>query len=128
MDDWQLQCCGDPFAVGAEVSWTLRDADSEWLAEMLGSGSAIGVDAAEEHHGDLGEDAPLMVGTVASIDAVHCRYAPLLGSEERGLHPVPGSGTLSTVNSADGWTPDRGDLTFVGYLVRLTGAATRSRS
>ncbi len=125
VQDWQMQCCGEPFAVGDEVAWTLRGMDSEWLEEVLDADVARGVNAAEEHHGGVGEDAEVTVGTVVSIEAVHCRYAPRPDGHERMFHPVPGSGAVSAVDSADGWTPDRGDLTFVGYMVRLTGARTR---
>jgi hypothetical protein len=119
-----MQCCGEPFAVGVEVSWTLRDADRERLVEILGIDLALGVDQAEEHHGGIGEDAAATVGTVAVINAVHCRYALLPGEAERHLRPVPGSGAVTVVGSADGWTPDRGDLKFAGYIVQLTHVQT----
>jgi hypothetical protein len=40
---------------------------------------------------------------------------------ERFTHqlPVPGSGVLTYLESADGWTADRGDERFAGYLVEL---------
>jgi Family of unknown function (DUF6578) len=31
VDDWQLECCGDPFAVGDEVAWTLVLSDRHSL-------------------------------------------------------------------------------------------------
>ena len=45
-------------------------------------------------------------GTVRRIEAVHFGYAPQ--AAER-----------TEVRSADGWTKDRGELKFAGYLVRL---------
>ena len=120
-----MQCCGEGFAVGDEVAWTLREMDSGWLEEVLGAAVARGVDAAEEHHGGVGEDATVTVGTVVSIEAVHCRYAPRLDGPERMFHLVPGSGVVSAVDCADGWTPSRGELKFAGYIVRLTGVRTR---
>ena len=121
VDHWQMQCCGEPFAIGDEVSWTLRDPDTEWLAHVLGSDLAAGIGKAEEHHGGVGEGVTPTVGIVASIHAVHCRYAPVPGGAETALYPVAGSGTADAVRSADGWTPDRGDLKFAGYVVQLTG-------
>jgi len=58
-------------------------------------------------------------GTVTHIAAVHCRYAPRPGSESRTIYPVAGSGVLTIIESADGWTADRGDERFAGYLVQL---------
>lgn len=37
MDYWQYECCGDPFAVGDRVHWTLQPADLEFLAPPLGA-------------------------------------------------------------------------------------------
>lgn len=115
-----MQCCGEPFATGDEVSWTLRDADTEWLELVLGTELASGIDKAEEHHGGVGEDVTPTVGIVASVHTVHCRYAPVPGHAKTHRFPVAGSGVVSAVRSATGWTPDRGELKFAGYLVRLT--------
>jgi hypothetical protein len=106
------------------VSWTLRDADLDWLTTILGTGLRPAADAAEEHHGGLPAKAPVTSGTVTSgtvtgIRAVHCRYAPRPDGTSRTQYPVPGSGVLTEVNSADGWTPDRDGLKFAGYLVEV---------
>jgi hypothetical protein len=50
---------------------------------------------------------------------VRCRYAPLPDEAETQFAPVARSGTLDAIRSADGWTPDRGDLKFAAYLVQL---------
>jgi hypothetical protein len=70
-----MQCCGEPFAVGSQVSWTQGDVDTDWLGAVLGA-KATGVDAAEDHHVGLSEEVPETVATVSGISAVHCRYAP----------------------------------------------------
>lgn len=36
VDSWQFECCGDDFAVGDRVRWTLQPADLEFLAPPLG--------------------------------------------------------------------------------------------
>ncbi|MEV0372118.1 DUF6578 domain-containing protein [Streptomyces sp. NPDC050636] len=120
VDNWQMQCCGDPFSIGSRVSWKLIDADKEWLADVVGAHVADRIDGAEEHHGGSADDA-ITEGTVTGISAVHCRYAPRPGSADRTRCPVPGSGTRTALTSADGWTPDHGELQFAGYLVELTG-------
>lgn len=115
-----MQCCGQPFAIGDEVSWTLRDPDTAWLELILGNDGAHSVDRAEEHHGGVGEDVAHTTGVVVAIQTVHCRYAPLSSSTETDLHPVAGSGVVEAVRAVDGWIPDRGELRFAGYLVQLT--------
>ena len=117
VDGWQMQCCGEPFRLGSQVTWTLRAADPDWLEAVLGAQQIV--DAAEEHHGGVPEDSMPIRGTVTHIAAVHCRYAPRSGSESRTIYPVAGSGVLTDIDSADGWTADRGDERFVGYLVQL---------
>jgi hypothetical protein len=101
------------------VSWTLRDADLDWLTTILGAGPGPAADAAEEHHGGLPAEAPVTSGTVTGIRAVRCRYALWPDGTSRTQYPVPDSGVLTEVNSADGWTPDRDGLRFAGYLVEL---------
>ena len=118
VDSWQMQCCGDPFGRGSTVAWTLRDADPDWFDAMLGPRVRRTADAAEEHHGRVPEDTPPTTGTVALIAAVHCRFASP-GSDAGPSRPVPGSGVLTEVESADGWIADRGEERLVGYLVQL---------
>lgn len=119
IDAWQMQCCGEPFRLGSQVAWTLREADLDWLQAVLGAGTSPGVDGAEEHHGGIPEGTEPTRGVVRRISAVHCRYAPRAAGDPRALYPVPGSGVLTDVDSADGWVADRGEEPFVGYIVQL---------
>lgn len=123
VDGWQMQCCGEPFAVGSQVSWRLGDADRDWLGAVLGA-MAAGVDAAEEHHGGLSEEVQETAARVSGISAVHCRYAPAPGVDSKVLYPVRDSAVVTELTRADGWTPDRGDLRFAGDLVDLVTAAS----
>ncbi|MEV6049471.1 DUF6578 domain-containing protein [Streptomyces sp. NPDC052107] len=41
-EDWQMECCGTPFAVGDEVSWKLVAYGAEAVREGHGYG-AVGV-------------------------------------------------------------------------------------
>jgi hypothetical protein len=106
VDDWQMQCCGEPFSVGSRVTWTLREPNTDWLRTVLGL--PVQVDAAEEHHGGVPEDTPTTTGKVLSVAAVHCRYPP-----------VPDFTEYTNLSTTDRRPEDRGDLRFVGYLVRL---------
>jgi hypothetical protein len=108
MEGWQLQCCGEPFRLGASVSWRLAyDRDLAWLADVLAP-TVVRVDAAEDHHGGVVQPTS---GTVRRISLLHCRFDPA---------PVPGSGQLSDVDAAVKWVDDRSDLRFAGYLVDVT--------
>jgi hypothetical protein len=118
VDSWQMQCCGEPFHVGSEISWTLRARDLRWLEGSLGRGQTA--DAAEEHHGGVPEGTEPTRGTVTGIKAVHCRFAAKAGGGSGIFYPVQGSAVLADVESADGWIADRDDERFVGYLVKLT--------
>ena len=117
VDNWQMQCCGEPFRVGSRVSWSVLDADQQWLSDMLGPAAAE-VTVAEEHH-TAASGMRTLEGTVTSIRAAHCRYAPAPGKDSRFVAPVPGSATLTDIESADGWTPSHDDLTFTGYVVTV---------
>jgi hypothetical protein len=119
VDGWQMQCCGEPFRLGTRVTWTLSADDSAWIKEMLGADTPRMIDAAEEHHGGIPENTAPTQGTVTRIEAVHFRYESRPGSDPRNHYPVPGSGTLTDLDSADGWTADRGGEQFSGYIVQL---------
>ena len=106
MDHWQMDCCGETFEVGSEVSWQLRPPTGlEWLGVVLGPGVVATVDAVEDHHGG----SPLTTVTVLSIATVHHRSDP---------EPVADSGIRTPVSAAEKWVSDRDDRRFAGFLVR----------
>lgn len=83
VDSWQIQCCGDPIDVGSTVSWTLSSTiDRLFLGSVIGD-QANQITHAEDHHGELPEDAPRTEGTVQSIFAVFGEYAPRPAGPER---------------------------------------------
>jgi hypothetical protein len=123
MDAWQMHCCGEPFSVGSSVSWTLAsDPERDFLASVLGDQVAGTVTHWEEHHGGLPDDAPTTAGVVRFIRAVRCRYGRNPDHPQEALYPMKGSGTFTSVTSADGWDKDDGDVKFVGYLIELDAA------
>jgi hypothetical protein len=125
--DWEMQCCGEPFAVGDHVTWRLSPCERDLLAAFL--------DVATEqptlyydHHSDDERRPVTQQGTVRSIRSVWCAHL------RRGqvLTPVSGSAQLHRVRRATGWEGDQDDpgaerggggtadgLSFVGYLVEL---------
>jgi hypothetical protein len=119
VDDWQMACCGEPFSIGSEVSWTVgRSEDPGWLAALVGQGATVTVDAFEDHHVGLPEDTPATTGTVTDISAVYCRYESRPGADS-ARYQVDGTGVLVPVTRADHFRPAWGESDFIGYLVRL---------
>ncbi|MFD8611333.1 DUF6578 domain-containing protein [Streptomyces sp. NPDC059631] len=116
IDDWQIQCCGQSFAPGDVVSWTLLEVDPEDYADVVGSDRADEIDFREEHHGQEEGYAPTLV-EVLSIAEVHCRYEVVPGATNKVNHPVPGTTVLVPVKEADGCAEIRPDVSFAGYLV-----------
>ena len=119
VDNCQVQCCGEPFRLGSQVAWTLRAADPDWLAARSGADAQQTGDAGEEHHGAVPGDTIPTRGRVRHTAAVHCRFVPEPGSDSLTACPVAGTGVLTDIRSADGWTEDRGDEHFIGYLVHI---------
>jgi len=122
VDDWQMQCCGQSFAPGDVVSWTLLEVDPEDYADVVGSERADEIDFREEHHGQGEGRAPTSV-EVVSIAEVHCRYEVPPGATDNVNHPVPGTTVLVPAKEADGWVKARPDVRFAGYLVTARRAA-----
>ena len=119
MDGWQLQCCGDAFAVGDRVTWSLREAsDTTWLEAALGPDRARSVTHDEDHHTDGPDSSASTRGRVTSIERGYCRYAPT-SQDPRVLMPVPGTALIDRVSRADGWEPEIDGRMFSGYLVTL---------
>ncbi|HEY6740556.1 MAG TPA: DUF6578 domain-containing protein [Actinopolymorphaceae bacterium] len=120
VDEWQMECCGDPFSVGSTVSWTvLPVTDPDWLCDVLGPERAAAVDAVEDHHAATPDDLREIAGVVQAISTVHCRFAEVAPRDPQGARPVPGSCVVTEVDRTDGRPTRRDDLSFVGYLVAL---------
>ncbi|MFF7339054.1 DUF6578 domain-containing protein [Streptomyces sp. NPDC008163] len=123
VDDWQMQCCGEPFAPGGVVSWTLMEVDPEDYADLVGEERADGIDFREEHHGAEEGRAPASL-EVLSVVEVHCRYGVPPGATDRVNYAVPGTTVLVPVEAAaDGWAKAREGVAFAGYLVTARAVA-----
>ncbi|MEU9448053.1 DUF6578 domain-containing protein [Streptomyces sp. NPDC048277] len=130
-EDWQLECCGTPFAVGDEVAWKLVAYGAAATRENAGYGAEAWV----ENHG--GPDRPT-AGRVHAVRLVHEEYrfhrpdpvpaAPgeglVIRGTGRGLEPVPGTVTLEPADSCPRWfgEVDRGTVDGLGRVRRTCGA------
>ncbi|GAA5009358.1 hypothetical protein GCM10023317_45260 [Actinopolymorpha pittospori] len=117
--NWQIQCCGTPFTVGSEVTWTVTEPDAESLSPILGETRAAGVTYEEEHHGSEAAVIGSVHGTVRSIQAVHCQLASVPNTDPQILAAVPGSAVSVHVTHADGWDTGGTIEDFCGYVVDL---------
>jgi hypothetical protein len=133
MDDWQLECCGESFAVGDRVDWRLRAVDSDRYATSLPEGSGIRIEWEEEHHEPDGSLVSIS-GEVLSIFTVWDRRergvmtdGPLAG--RAGWLPIPGSAMIIATEEATG--DEAGDdlaladgkLLLNGYAIELAAGA-----
>ncbi|MEV6111696.1 DUF6578 domain-containing protein [Streptomyces sp. NPDC052109] len=78
-EDWQMECCGTPFRVGDEVSWTLVAYDAEDVPQERGYGAEAWV----ENHGGPDEAT---AGRVHAIELVRQEY--LVHTDPRALERV----------------------------------------
>lgn len=106
-EDWQLECCGTPFAVGDQVGWRLVAVDTH-----APQGEYHGAEAWVENHGGPDQET---AGRVRAIDLVRQEYLAhhdpltvelpepepgtlIFRSTGRKLEPVPGARTLEPLD------------------------------
>jgi hypothetical protein len=128
VQNWQHECCGQPFSVGSTVHWTLAEPEREYVESLFRPELSVQIDGAEDRHGVLADDdTPDTVGTVTAIRSVQVRYAPA-PDDERVQTPVPGSAELTEVNRSNG--DEMRSEGWAGYLVEILvsrRSAVRSR-
>lgn len=110
-EDWQMQCCGVPFAVGDSVCWPVLPYNWEPLVDL-----GVKIEWYYEAHASDTDELKSLSGTVTAIRAVYYTYEPVDGNP-RMLRPV--SGISVPVERAAGWEPARPDGQFGAYLVWL---------
>lgn len=112
-EDWQLQCCGDPFSVGDDIEWTAIAKHYKLPKHD------VDIDFMEEHH--LEWNCKIK-GRVNKI------YAELSKRSTLACQSYEKTNTqLIPVNYADGYTYPHG-LTLWGYVVELSNVVTESAS
>lgn len=105
-EDWQMECCGRPFAVGDEVGWRLVAYDDP---QVRGEGR-YGAQAWVENHGGPRQRT---TGRVRAIDLVREEYVePATG--DGGLAPVPGTCSLESVEKCPKWFEQQETVTDAG--------------
>lgn len=123
--EWEMECCGEPFAIGDFVQWPAVPVDrSEWL-ERLFHGTRIVVHYSYGAHGDDGDGASLIrnvTGRVESIDAVTSAVVRTpIDAIGDSVEIAEGQVTRHPINRVMRQPPvqDTRTVEFVGYLVAL---------
>ncbi len=111
---WQLQCCGDPFAVGDIVNWTCV------IPSDVGNAHGIIIDFEEEHHGSATHS---IKGRVTKIVAERSEFP----KGKREIHYHKAKTIQEEILKADGYeknlpNDETTDRTFWGYIVTLKDA------
>lgn len=116
-ESWQLQCCGDPFAVGDKVDWTCA------MPTEYKNAHGIILDFEEEHHGFATHS---ISGTVAQIIAERSEYP----KGELVVYYHKAKTIQEKIVKANGYENDFDsdedtDRTLWGYIVTLKDAVVK---
>ncbi|WP_405781263.1 DUF6578 domain-containing protein [Streptomyces sp. NBC_00859] len=114
--DWEMECCGTPFSVGDEVTWT------------VGPHGGVGPDVPEgalcvSNHSMGGSEAEQVTAYVRSIQVMTVEFAQASGTSV--YEPVPGRLRLRPVRRCPKWFSREADRTGgpdrPGHESRATG-------
>lgn len=110
-DSWQLQCCGEPFAMGGTINWTC------FVSKRHKSAHGFIIDFNEDHHLDA---THRIMGTVTMI---HSEFSDI-DKDKKITNYDEVWASHRILQNADGWNcgqePDENKKrTFWGYIVEL---------
>ena len=110
-DAWQMQCCGEPFSVGDEVSWTCV------VPVHPGVASGRIVDFYEDHHKDFSHKIKGMVSNIVSQFSDSDKGKKKISYDSEWIYE-------KEITNADGWNCGRDvdetkERTIWGYIVEL---------
>ena len=110
-DDWQMECCGDAFKLGDEISWYVAKfkTDTDFIFRDA--------DYSYEAHG---REEYNITGVVTEIWAIYFRYESCDELHGRVLRPVEYK--TKEISRSHGFEPEFEGFTFGAYLVRLSDA------
>ena len=128
IEDWQIQCCGDPFKIGDNIEWTV------WKWKKGFEESLDGVDFVYENHGSAQSEALFTLrATVSKIKARYYKeelcpdqetpdeqeelYPEQESPDERMFYRVYAK--TVDVTEADGRDKDIDNMRFGSYVVTL---------
>ena len=110
IDDWQMQCCGDPFNVYDAITWTVVAWDTE-VPNFITQGH---IDYYYENHTDD------FIEITATVEKIQCIYQ-VFQYDPKVKANVPLYGKLEDYDGelAYGIEQNQEEYQFTGYLVTL---------
>lgn len=110
-ESWQMQCCGNAFAIGDKVEWTCS------MPKEYKNAHGIILDFEEDHHGFATHS---IIGTITKILAERSEFP----KGQREVWYNKAKTIKEELNHADGWESnikddDITERTFWGYIVEL---------
>lgn len=115
LDAWEMDCCGDPFAVGDTVEWTVASPDPAWLLRVYGEEAGGLTDVVDRH--ETRDACYELRGVVRRIRAGHVHLVP--SSPGQGGRVLPAGGVLRDVRQATRFAPAPSGREHSGFLVDL---------
>jgi len=117
VDAWQQDCCGDHWAIGSSVSWTVEPPNREYLDPLFAPGAGVTIDWHEERHDESRAGLRTLAGTIVAIAGVDLDYEARDPDEPKMMYPVAGSARLAPLTKSEGDELRRDN--FTGYVVTL---------
>lgn len=116
-ESWQMQCCGTEFKIGDNIKWIVCVAEN-FIPD------SINIDYFYEAHSENWENLFILSGIVSEIQLFYQKYIP---SSNNKKFLIPSHQfIIETVQNANGWEDDKNDMTFCGYIVKITNYSIHS--
>ncbi|MEV5976041.1 DUF6578 domain-containing protein [Streptomyces sp. NPDC052114] len=112
--DWQMECCGEPFGVGDEVAWPLRVDTSGWGAEWAAELTVL--EGAVESLGG---------GPVVRVDGVTVPVPLPVGGRKKWPPRARLEGLLSVERHGGKWPDTVGRVRGIQVVTHTFADATR---
>ena len=110
-EDWQMQCCGDPFKIGDKVEWLVISQPKPTFMIDVGN-----IDYCYEAHEPNSSILKELTGTVVAIKHLYRQLSPS-PENEKWLECT--KELLVDATSATGWEQTADGMCIGGYVVTV---------
>lgn len=116
-EQWQMECCGTPFAVGDTIRWIVDKTTDLDTPIDIGK-----IDYCYEAHSDEWEKLYVFTGRIQGIKILYERFEQ---AEDGSPMIKRVDGMLKDADAVDGLEDDVEEMQAGGYIVRLTDVEIR---